>query len=140
MATAVSRMAKRRFEVDSDIPTEICDAANPETTPARPTTSATRRSVLWFLRLRQVPITEVGTITAKDVPFATTAGMWNRTTMAGTMTMPPPTPSRPARMPAISPTTRSTTTLPADSSLRPRASVLSRRSRIAVRRRKAAKV
>ena len=65
--------------------------------------AAARRSALPFLRLRHVPITAVGMITAADVPLATTGGIPNSRIIAGTMTMPPPTPSSPARMPVAQP-------------------------------------
>ena len=42
-------------------------------------------------------------MTASEVPLATAGGMPHTTTIAGTMMIPPPTPSRPARIPLIKP-------------------------------------
>ena len=54
---------------------------------------------------------EVGTIVASDVVVATTIAVsgdtpkfWNRKNKTGTMTMPPPTPNSPAKVPAKAPT------------------------------------
>ena len=93
------------------------------TIPATPMIAAARRSALPFLRLRSVPITAVGMITAAEVPLATTGGMPNSRIIAGTITIPPPTPSSPARMPVASPTTSSAATVIGVTAPRPSASV-----------------
>ena len=98
---------------------ETCEAPNADTMPATPTTAATRRSVLCFVRLRHVPMTAVGTMTANDVPLATTAGMPNSTIMAGTMTIPADA-QQPARIPVTNPITTSVAARPTVSSERPR--------------------
>ena len=61
-------------------------------------------------RLRHVPITAAAMITAADVPLAMTGSRSNSRIIAGTMMMPPPTPSRPARIPVTRPTTTRATT------------------------------
>ena len=75
VATNSSSNANRMFEVLSDIPTEILPPMKAETTPASPSTTATRRSTLWLARLRHVPTIDVGTIIASEVPLATAAGI-----------------------------------------------------------------
>src|SRR5690606_13457227 len=99
-AITTSRPAKRRLDSRSSRPTESCEARNDDTRPDRPTTAAVRTSALRLRRLLRVPTIAVGMITASDDPLATAAGMPTRTTIAGTMTTPPPTPSRPAVVPA----------------------------------------
>ena len=42
-------------------------------------------------------------ITASEVPFATASGTEKNTTSAGMITIPPPTPRRPARTPETTP-------------------------------------
>ena len=53
---------------------------------------------------------EVGIIVARDVAVATSIAdsadvpkLWNKKNNTGTMTMPPPTPNKPAKMPAKTP-------------------------------------
>ena len=53
-----------------------------------------------------VPVIAVGMITATDVPFAITGGNPKRIIIAGTMTTPPPTPSKPAKTPETAPMTK----------------------------------
>ena len=55
-------------------------------------------------------LTDVGTMVAKEVAVAIsmadsgdTPKLWKRKKSTGTMTIPPPTPSRPARIPAKTP-------------------------------------
>ncbi len=95
--------------------------------------AAAGRSVLPFFRLRQVPITAVGMITAADVPLATTGAMPNSRIIAGTITIPPPTPSSPARMPVASPSATSARTT--DTVRAPRPSAWARRTAGSPRRR-----
>ena len=74
---------------------------------------------------------EVGTITATDVPLATTGAMPRTTTIAGTRITPPPIPSMPARVPATTPTPTSSNAMVTVRSARPSDSLLSN-SRVAV--------
>ena len=71
--------------------------------PNPPTIAAARMSTLAFLRLRNVPMIAVGTMTATDVPLATTVAMPS-VAIAGTMITPPPMPSSPASVPDTNPT------------------------------------
>ena len=91
--------------------------------PATPTTAATRMSMFFDLRLRIVPMIEVGMITAADVPLAITGISENRTIMAGTITTPPPIPSRPANTPVAKPTAIMATAVRNAMASRPLASV-----------------
>lgn len=72
--------------------------------PEHPRMAAERMSALLFFRLRSVPEIDVQIMTPAEVPLAMTGGMEKRTIMAGTITTPPPTPSRPARIPVHNPT------------------------------------
>ena len=74
---------------------------------------------------------DVGTITATDVPLATTVTMSRPTTMAGTMMTPPPIPSRPASVPVTKPITTSASPIGTVRSTRPLVSE-PRSSRVAV--------
>jgi hypothetical protein len=58
-------------------------------------------------------------MTASDVPFAIAEGIPNKTIIAGTMIMPPPTPSMPARAPVAKPIAINTTITEIESMLRP---------------------
>ena len=71
--------------------------------PDKPTIAATRRSTLSAFQLRHVPIIDVGMMTATDVPLATTLSSLKNTAMAGTITTPPPIPSKPASVPVTNP-------------------------------------
>ena len=73
----------------------------------------------------------VGTITATDVPLATTGSMPRSTIIAGTMITPPPIPSSPASVPVSRPTATRSTAIATVRSLRPVESVLITR-RVAV--------
>ena len=65
-----------------------------------------------MLRRRMLPIvpeTAVGIIMSSDVPLATRSLVPKTSMSAGTTMIPPPTPSSPARMPVITPSTTSPT-------------------------------
>src|SRR5688572_7285825 len=53
----------------------------------------------------------IGSTAASDVPWARRWSIFITSTRAGTMRMPPPTPKRPDRNPAINPTTPARTRL-----------------------------
>ena len=138
-ATASSSTANSTLESASLIPTEIRDAANADTTPDSPTYAARRMFTLPLAALRHVPIIDVGTTTPSEVPLAIAAGMPNPTTIAGTITIPPPTPSKPASTPVAHPTMTRAAAPSSDSGARPVASLWSTSRRRAVATSSAAK-
>ena len=106
--------------------------------PESPTVAAARKSTFFFVRFRYVPMRDVGIMTRTDVPFAMAAGKCNNIIIAGTMMIPPPTPSNPARIPVATPIAIKAIMLPSVNTPRVPDSI-GRNSRIAVTKRMPAK-
>jgi hypothetical protein len=138
IATTTSKEANSTFETVSDIRAEIHPPTMADGIPESPTVAAARKSTFFFVRFRYVPMMDVGMMTKTDVPFAMAAGKCNNIIIAGTMMMPPPTPSNPARIPVATPIAIKAITLPTVNTPRVPDSI-GRNSRTAVTKRMPAK-
>ena len=105
-AFAIASVTRAKAATDSGaLATSAPATAQPA--PAKPTTTAARISTCKLRRLRHVPMIAVGTMTASEVPLATTGDSPSTNIMTGTMMTPPPMPSSPARNPVKRPSTTS---------------------------------
>lgn len=94
----------------SQVPSTFVTSKLPASTPLRINGDqrlSRSKLTLPFLWCDRMELRDVGTMVASDVAVATsmavsadTPKLWNKKNSTGTMTMPPPTPSKPARIPA----------------------------------------
>ena len=103
IATTTSRIANNTFDAVSVSKADTNPPAIAETIPEHPIIAAADRSTFFVDRFLIVPMIAVGTMTAIEVPLAITEEIPNSTTIAGTNTIPPPTPNNPASAPAAKP-------------------------------------